>query len=368
MSGSTFGSSSGEITSYLLNTSCLEYDSTKFKFVAAIRAGVGVASLIFCLVVIIVVFSYKRYMFFPHRLVLYLAIAALLHSFSYTISRVNFTGQRSIIDHYCLFAGFIEFYTGWVELLVICLITLNIFSVVVWGRDTSKFEPLLVTLCYCAPISWCLIPYVQLTYGTCGPWCGIRMFNEDCSEHNLGGYLRFFLWHIPLFVGLLTLYIIAAVMIIAKLNKYAKEWEGAHYDPNTYKQKKKLIREFKYLIWYPTVFLILEVPQLISQIYESIRPNHPNAVFWVMEAVTVPLAGVAVAVVFAFDSQTRSLLRRLEVKNMFRACCKLFTTKEEVTVYDIEVDTQYGDSVEGERARRIIYEEQRIAAIDRQSK
>ena len=364
MSGSAFDSDSGESSGDVINTSCQQYDTTKFKWAAALRAGVGLSSLIVCVVVIGIIFCYKKYMFFTQRLVLYLSITSLLHSLSYTLSRIKFTGQRSMNDHYCLFAGFLELYSGWVEVLVICFITLNIFSVALHGSDTSKFELLLVSLCFTVPVLWCWVPYVQLTYGSNGPWCGIRVFNNDCSEHNLGGYMRFFLWQIPLYIGLVSLYFITWILVIVRLNKAAGEWEGSHFDPSASKQKKKLVREFKHFIWYPIVFLMLELPLLISQIYEAVRPHDPMVVLWILEAVTRPLAGVAMVIIYGFDSQTRSLLRRLEIMNTCRMCYKRLSRKKEVTAYDMEVDSRYGDSVEGDRARRTVYEERRIAAVN----
>lgn len=359
-----------------MTTSCEMYDSTMFKLVAVVRAGVGLSSLVFSLLVIFVIFCYKRYTIFTQRLVLYLAIAVLLHSLSYIVSRVNFSDQRKITDPYCLFAGFFEFYAGWVELLVICLITFNLFLVAVCGEDTSKWERFMLPFLFLGPFLWCSLPYIQLTYGTNGPWCGIRVFNDDCSRHNLGNYFRFFLWHFPLYFVFLTLYIIALVLVAIKLKKDAKEWEGARYDPKASKQKKKLIREFKFLIWYPIIFMVFEIPLLVSHIYEPAVPHKPNVVLWMLEAITPPLAGTAIAIVYCFDKQTRQLFRKTEIKNMClspcllvkNVClspCSMLCTKKEPTVspYDVVFYPRHGDSLEGERARRTLYEQRRIAAI-----
>ena len=90
-------------------TSCYEtLDSTQYKIAAAIRASIGLFSFFCCLGVVLVIVLYKKYKFFIQRLILYLAVAALVHSISYTLARVNYYTPRPIEDPYCYFGGLLK--------------------------------------------------------------------------------------------------------------------------------------------------------------------------------------------------------------------------------------------------------------------
>ena len=107
----------------------LRYDSTNFKILAGLRAGVGFISALCCIAVIIIIFLLKKHKLFSQRLILNIAVAALIHSLSYTTARVNFYTVRQIEDPYCYFGGLFNDYAATVELISIWFIAINIFFV-----------------------------------------------------------------------------------------------------------------------------------------------------------------------------------------------------------------------------------------------
>jgi len=168
-------------------TSCYEaLDSIQYKIAAALRASVGLFSFFCCLGVVLVLVLYKKYKFFTQRLVLYLTIAALVHSISYTLARVNYYTPRPIEDPYCYFGGLLNHYTAAVELLNIWCITFNLFVNTIFNKRTEKLEVIYFLISYFLPVTWFWLPLWKGAYGTAGPWCGIRTVDANCNPFPFG--------------------------------------------------------------------------------------------------------------------------------------------------------------------------------------
>lgn len=364
------------------NSTCfsLLYDTPFFKALAAVRTTVAVFSFTCSLLVIFLICCYKKYQFFPQRLILYLAIVSAVHSVVFAVSRVDYHDARNVLDVLCLVDGFAELYSSWVELLLIVCITAHLFLLLVFGIETSQKEVLHLLVSFLSPLLWCWIPFVDHSFGSSGPWCGIRIHSEgDCSLYVLGAVLRFLLWQVPLYSFFFVFFLVCLLTILCKLKKDSRTWEGAHYDPKAQEVKLKMIRQVKPLLYYPMVFLVLKLPLLISQIYEAIHPQKPMEVFWFIDALTSPLGGAVIALVYVCDASTRSRLRHCG--RQWRSgqicyccyCCLPLTATDDgenrrkrssthVVEYSVEVDHMFGDSVEGEKARRMLRQQAILTA------
>ncbi len=321
-----------------------EFESTEYKVAAALRAGVGFVSFLCCVGVVAVIILYKKYRFFTQRLILYLAVAAMIHSISYTLARVNYYTERPISDPYCYFGGLLNHYTAAVELLCVWCITVNLFVNVIFNRPTEKLELVYFVVSYFAPALWFWLPVWKKAYGTAGPWCGIRLFDDDCNEFTFGKWVIFGIWYIPLYISILVIFV-ASITIIAKVKHDSKKWEGALYSPQATQRKRKMSAEVKPLMWYPIVYLALTVFSLVSQVYNVAHPEHPVVELWYLRVLTSPLRGAFIALVFALDPETKKELKPSRLKAMCLSHCHRNGRVEE---YGIEYE-EFGDSLDAEK-------------------
>lgn len=335
MSGSDFSGNGSDDDCYD------EFESTEYKVAAALRAGVGLLSFLACLGVVLIIVLYKKYRFFTQRLILYLAIAAMIHSISYTLARVNYYSERPLDDPYCYFGGLLNHYTAAVELLCVWCITVNLFANVILSRRTEKLELVYFLVSYFAPALWFWLPVWKEAYGTAGPWCGIRTLDDDCNESTFGKWVIFGIWYMPLYISILLIFT-ASVVIFVKVHRDTKKWEGALYSQQATRRKERTKEEIKPLMWYPVVYLALTVFSLISQVYNVVHPNHPVAVLWYLRLLTSPLRGAFIALVYSLDPETRKELRPSKLKAAFMSCCCCRSNR--VEEYDIAY-TEFGDSI-----------------------
>lgn len=343
------------------------YDSPEYKAVAAVRIVTGLISFICCLSIVTYMVYYKKYRFILNlKLVLFLAISAALHSFSFLVGRINFYTDRPIIDYYCLFAGSVELYTSWTEIIAILCISHNLLSAVTCNPNTKNMERIYLSLIFILPVLWCWVPILFFTYGTAGPWCGIRIFTVDCDPFPFGLSLRYLLEDIPLAVVFVATIIFSVATWVILKRKIRRLQTAYRTSPTTTVDTKQLVKELKHLLWYPPVYAIFQVFLLVNQVYESIHPQQPIFALWLLQVLTTPLAGAVIALVCALNSEINLLSRARVWCN--RKCCQ--RSKEErprtVTEYECDRYVKYGDSVEGtQNMMREARIKQNSAIIDR---
>lgn len=356
------GSGSRDLNTSNATTVCeplVMFDSAPYKAVAAISAFIGLISLLCSLVVALVIICTKKYRVLHQRLTLHLALASMAHSVVYIIARGDYhSNERDLTPGYCRFIGFVELYASWVELLSIASITFNLILLCAYKRDVDKLHMLHIFVAYLSPLLWCWIPFLSGTFGVRGPWCGIRVHTSNsstCEVFLTGIYMRFALWQIPLYVIFLPYFILSSVIVGFKLKQQVQHWDGPCFDPETARRRHKIFREIKPLLLFPIVYLVLKLPLLTSQLYEAARPLKPVIALWVLEATISPLAGAVIAIVYGLDPQTRTKLRRCQLKSLFISWCDACIRKQQrtpkVAAYNIEKHEVYGDSVESEAAR-----------------
>ena len=318
---------------------CADYESTDLKIVAILRASVGSFSALCCLVVIAVIILYKKYSFFLQRQILYLAIAACVHSLSYPLSRVNYYTARPILDPYCQFGGFFNLYTSWSEVFGICCITFYLLAKTVLKiKQPERIEPVCLIVMFLVPFSWAWVPFKDHAFGTEGGWCDIRILNENCSGFRLGKILRFTLWYGPLYTILPIIFI---CYIIIYINVRRIDHYRGVYDPDTRGEKERLITEIKPLIWYPIIYLLLTIFSVADRIVDTINPNHQVIVLWYLHVLTSSFRGAFISLAYAFDSETRKHLKCIHVAAACKSCCQRRMVVQE---YDAQSEIGLTDS------------------------
>lgn len=312
----------------------LRYDSTNFKILAGLRASVGFLSFLCCAAVIFIIILFKKYSFFAQRLILNIAVAAMVHSLSYTSARVNYYTVREIDDPYCYFGGVFNHYTAAVELISIWFTTINIFSVGMFQRNISKFEPVYYVATYALPLLWFWVPIWLRAYGTAGGWCGIKRRDADCQSFQKGYYIQFGIWFIPLYIST-AIIILLLVAVALKFLRNIRQWRG-QYNPVADAAKQTLKNEIRPLIIYPILYLLLNTFSFVSQIYRALNPDSPSTVLPYLRVLTSPLRGAFIAVVFALDKDTRAKLHIAHFKSACQTWCRKYELAqviESTTIY-----------------------------------
>lgn len=319
-------------------TSChLHFDKLDFKVQAALRSVIGLFSAVCCALVVFIVVLFKKYTFYTQRLILYLAIAAMIHAFSFCLTRVNYSSPRPIEDNYCNFGALLNHYTAANEVLSVCFMTLNLVVKAVCNRSTVKAEPFIVVAIFLLPATWSWVPYVlEGGYGTGNGWCTIRTLNEDCTPYRYEAWLQFGLRYIPLYT-LMLITIISIVLVGVRVNMGSMKWVRK-WDTVDSAIRENLKREILSIIWYPIIFILFNIFSLINQIYTTIHPDPKDlpaaySVSIYLRVLTSPLRGAFIALAFALDRETRKRLRLTQCR---AACLEWVRRKETVKDFAIE--------------------------------
>ena len=291
---------------------CFSFGTSERRAVAGVACAVATISIFACLFVIVIMILYKKYLFFTQRLILYLTIAALLNSIAIALHITEVGAGKG----YCAFTAFYDQVTSWSILIAICCITVNLMLTVMFHKHTERLEILYFVLIFIFPLTLNWIPFIEQAYGDAGPWCWIRIENDDCSKFEFGIYLQFILWYIPLYVGFASLTMIY-IIILYKLHKDRHRWERTYNPDDAKKMKEQMEKEVRPLLWFPLGYLLLYIIPLINRIYNS-ATGEPTLALWLLTAISLPLEGGFISLAFTLDPETLKRLRWAQFKGTVR--------------------------------------------------
>lgn len=312
-----------------LSSCVLLFDSADFKVQAALRSIIGLFSSVCCALVVFISVLFKKYRFYTQRLILYLAIAAMLHGFSYSLTRVNYYSPRPIVDPYCNFGALLNHYTAANEILSVCFMTFNLVIKALFNRSTVKAEPLIVGVIFLLPAAWKWVPVWLGAYGTSLGWCDVRTFNTDCTRYYYEAWLQFGLRYIPLYTLMVTT-LVSIVLVAVKMRMSSTKWVG-RWSPTETATRESLRKEIQSLMFYPIIFILFNIFSLINQIYSAIGPLPPSPLIY-LSIFTATLRGAFIALAFALDGETRQRLKLAQCK---AACIEWVGRKQTVNEYTI---------------------------------
>ena len=271
--------------------------------IAAIRATVGTISAAACVLLVVLILLLKKYKYsLCQRLILYLAVAAFFHSLSYPLARVDYNTPRKLLSPYCLFGGFINLYTSWIEVLALTCLTLGSFINGIQQKQLPRWVELFyIGLPYILPCLWCWIPFIDHAFGSASTWCDIRTINIDCSSFVFGSVLRFIIWYIPVTVIFTFIFVFALVVLFRvrqalKVEETMEAWQ------------KQDLKEVQYLVLYPILYLLLNVFSFINRLDGAINGGRGHLIFYYLHVLSSPFRGAVIAIVFALDPDTRKRL------------------------------------------------------------
>lgn len=314
--------------------SCFEiYDNKGFLAVVTLRSAISIFSFFSCLCIIFLIILFQKYLFFTQRLILYLSIATLGYSIVAAINVEGYKAYRdSAVQRYCVFTGFLEQVITWWVLLSVTCIMVDLFVKVMFNKMTEWFEVGYVLIIFASPLLIAWIPFIYLAYGSSGAWCWIRSKEyKDCSDFTFGLVLQFALYYVPLYL-LMAILLVLLIIILVKLRRQQTSWVGK-FDPKTLEMKKQMQKEVLPLIYYPIIFLVINIPPWITRITSQAQPNKPVLALWIISAIVFPLQGVIIMLAFAIDSETRKMLSLPKIAAAIR---RLFRREGNVDEYPLD--------------------------------
>ena len=303
---------------------CSGLGTRQYVALAVLSSISGTLSVVACLVVIVVILLFKKFVYFTQRLILYLSIAALLNAVSVVLRLhrvVDLGGGGGSTHGLCVFTAALDQMTAWSELIAISCVTVNLLLSVLLLRSVEKLEWVYLALIFVSPLLFNWIPFVKSSYGEAGAWCWIRNQDEDCGDFRFGNVLRFILWFVPLYVILFGL-LVAYGVIICRVQRLHFLWHGK-FDPEVKRKREQIRSEFRPLIWYPVLYLFLNVFPLMNRIHDG-TTSEPELGLWVLHAIFSPLKGGCVALAYGLDTET---VRRLCTSCIFQYFRKSEATK-----------------------------------------
>lgn len=305
--------------------------------VAYVGGSLGAVSFVCTLFTLLTILLFQRYQFTTQRVILYLILTLALQSVEETL---HFTGEWGYNNPiYCTISAFLEQLTGWMVMMAIFCLTVDLFlKVVLQLFPTKMLEILYINSIIVIPLLVSGIPFIGGTYGQADAWCWISAIkNNTCSEYSvLGQVYRFVLWWVPvtaLMVTMVVFYIWARV----KAHKQLRLYDGK-YDPGTKHAKEMLLVEIRTYQFYPIVFIIMNLIPLASRIAEAISQSQTFYYLRLLHAIFISIQGAVISLAFALNSEIRAeLTNPTKIKGaLIRLwCCK---KKGQIREYEVIPD------------------------------
>lgn len=313
------------------STSCSPYDDPSYAVVAAVSAGLAFLSTLLITGVIGIIILFKKWRFFSQRLILYVALAAILLNVGIILHRVDYNNQNSdFYVRFCRFGGFLDQCSNWILLISISAIITHSSFIIFLDKNTEKYEMVYIAAIFGFPLLVSWIPFVQNSYGRAGAWCWIR--SEDrgtCRPFLLGTWLQFTTWFVPLYAIMVVLVALYAVILVKMYRRRKTQTPDAA-------KKKDLLP----LIAYPLIYFLLNIFPFINRIYNLVNKGEPNIVLWYFAALANPSVGAWIALAFTLDPGTRKRLTRATLLAALKEICGKNKPVKEYQIEDEESSVQ----------------------------
>lgn len=360
-------------TSNATNLNCPDVDSHYVDITTTVGVATACLSFFACVVVIILMLLLKKYHFRPQRLILYLTISVMINCLSITthkiyyimVHRYNIANETT--SRFCIFAGYFSLTSGWFELMAVTALTINMFLTVVVKKSADWLEGAYFLLVFFLPFTFTWIPFIHRAYGPTGPWCWIRLNDDECHSFIYGICFRFILWYVPLNAILVVLVVLYGI-VICHVSKQKNSWDG-NFNPMLRRMKLKMQKEVRPLIWYPLIYFLLHLIPLAHHLALEFS-SKPQYVLWFLTAITLPLQGGFIALAFTFDAKTLRRLRWNRLKGIMRRIGKGSGVVEypaehvDENITDSSSSSDEDEEEEGEREGEGVREEE----VGRQSR
>ena len=249
----------------------------------------GTVSGTVCVIVVALMTFFRMFKLLTHRLILYMLVSALSYCVAVivTISALWQNYWKGEYNKWCEVEGFFLEYSLWVMFLSILMVTLHLTNLVLFERyheSIAKLEPfyLLFPWIFPAIITW--IPFVHHNYGLSGPWCWIRLYNDDCSLNKEGLIEVYALWYGDFILGLIFNNIGLIIVSILLCKRACQSTTSMNYC--------KALKQASPLIAYPIVRQFLSAFSITNRIYTGVTGGHFTRWIYVVQALLSPSWGL----------------------------------------------------------------------------
>ena len=306
---------------------CSSLSPVYYKVASSLRVTTAGLSFFCSLASLTVIVLFKKYLFMTQRLILYLCISVALSSLVRTINiapRV-YNSKDPAAETFCFIAGFLDEYTLCSVIFAVTSITVDVFIVAVFMRKTRRLEPIYFVVIFLSPIFFSWIPFINNTYGDAGAWCWIRTVEVNCTTSVFGVVLQFTLLYVPILVIMLLLVLILLITLtVLYMQRYKYD---ATFDPNAIRNRRMVRKEVKQLIWYPIIFIFINIVPAINRLVTINQPDNPRAELLILSAFIGPLQGVFVTLAFVLDPETRKRLTWMQIRGAISDMCSRASAK-----------------------------------------
>ncbi len=333
------------------NHSCIGFQPGQIKILTILYLSGGSISFLFCLLIFLIAILFRKYQQSTQRMVLYLTISVSLLSVANILhgTQIDFIAENKD-SVYCVTVAFIDQVTSWMVLLAVCCLTFDLVIKIAFLKfDTSKFELIYCIVIFIVPFTFNWIPFINHAYGATGEQCWIKLTNDDdCKKiNNYYVSIRLILYWIP-FIIILLLVTVTNVFILMKARRRLRAYLG-NFSPTEHTTRQLLYQEVRWYMIYPVVMLVAVVSAVILRVIEITDTTRPYFGLRILHILAISLQGVAIAIVFALDYDTRRQITNFNsvktaVYNVF--CCY---DKRKIVEYETIPGQFYTDSLQSEQ-------------------
>ena len=286
-------------------TNCSNITEQNLKNLALTRGITGLVCFVLCLITLIteLVLACRRRKFrtILHRLFIYLTISTAVYLAVLSL-HIEHYFEYPFRHKFCIAIGFLDQYTGSVQLFFTFGITAFLFyKVFTVCQDCIRplpcegnrcyslsLEVIFVIVSFLIPLAFDWVPFVLTPYGETGPWCWIESVVSQCKESKEGFWEQMLLWYIPFgLVALCSFGLILAMVAVFVCMRY-REVIRIRIDG--------IIKETCLLLAFLVVFCLLCLIEVVTRLV--LYKNESIYTLWLIYAISTPISGVIIPIGF----------------------------------------------------------------------
>ena len=283
---------------------CTNFTDSEFRQLPLARGVTAAICLLLCIITLLLIIITKTYKSTLQRLFLYLTLSTVAYLAVLALHIEHYFNFKSPNIMLCKAIGFLDEYTGSVQLLYTLEITLLLFYKVsdklyhirerLHCRKPQSCrrlckQAILFFIPWTVPILFDVIPFFNIPYSETGPWCGIRTLNDNCSEIRSGLWEQLGIWYIPFgLVGVISLGFIIFMTIVLSI------WI-CKFESQRIRGLKTILAETLLLMGFLVAYCILCAIELTGRIIAT-KKNIFGV--WMMYAISTPLSAVIIPIAF----------------------------------------------------------------------
>ena len=305
------------------NASCHQFTSEQWNALIIARTVTASLSCLACFIAFIMMIVFKAYKQFVHRLILYLTLAAFCLSILYALQILptKEVGDTILLrvgwGGLCTAIAFLDQYTGWVMLLILCWISLYIFLLAVFRCSTAKRKYELFGLLFIVvlPLTYIWIPFLSGRYGLAGAWCWIKLTTDSKVAGCNGSYTEGLEYQIGLWYGpSIVMTSLSFIGIMALVVAFCKGM--VHSETSSLHQKA--LKEAAPLLIYLIYFNFINCLDIVNRIYYAAvtlsTDANPYFPLWMANAIAGPGRPLIIPFAFSFSLVMRHIQKRNETR------------------------------------------------------